>query len=258
MDDKRAFLAASWRSFWAEPPPPPSVLPVAPDSIFGQITGGIAALLPSSWLESLICRLFQADPNKVRLRYNGMCCLSLQELMVVAIMSSSLHVTAADQHSASTPAELFALLSGMAAFDVNLFLTLQYLVGMGWRCCDGSKYGANLVAYSRHRTHSMYCVTVSCSPGLNLAASCSPAPASPIVQVLQPRAQLLDVIAAQRVAEACMKACMLAHVAMPSSSSSSSSSSDLTHVLSSFEVLLLPVNRARVDIAGDDADLDAL
>ena len=254
MDDKQAFLASSWRSFWDEPPSPPSELPAAPDSISGQITGGIATLQPSSWLESLICRLFQADTNKVRLRYNGMCCLSLPELMVVAIMSSSLHVTYTDQRSASTPAELFKLLSGMAAFDVNLFLTLQYLVGMGWRCCDGSKYGANLVAYSRHRTHSMYCVTVSRNPCLILAPSRSPAPAPPIVQLLQPRAQLLDIIAAQRVAEASMKACMLAHVAMPSSSSSS----DLAHVLSSCEVLLLPVNRARVDVAGDDADLDAL
>ena len=80
--------------------------------------------------------------------------------------------------------------------------------------------------------------------------------AVPVVQVLQQRAQLLDVIAAQRVAEASMKACMLAHVSIPISSSSSSI--DLAHVLSSSEVLLLPVNRARVDVAADDGDLAAL
>ena len=40
-------------------------------------------------------------------------------------------------------------------------------------------------------------------------------------------------------------------------SSSSGGGSDLAHVLSSYEVLLLPVNRARVD-AADDADLEGL
>jgi hypothetical protein len=50
-----------------------------------------------------------------------------------------------------------------------------------------------------------------------------------------------------------MKACMLARVSMPSSSSSS----DLSHVLSTSEVLLLPVNRARVDVAAGD-DLESL
>ena len=161
MNDKQAFLASSWRSFWAEPPPPPSEVPSAPDTLHGKIIGGIAALQPSSWLEALICRLFQADPKKARLRFNGMCCLSLPELMVVSIMSSSLHIEAVDQRSASNPQQLFVLLSSMPAFDVNLFLTLQHLVGMRWRCCDGSKYGANLVIYSPNRTHSIYFVTVS-------------------------------------------------------------------------------------------------
>jgi hypothetical protein len=50
-----------------------------------------------------------------------------------------------------------------------------------------------------------------------------------------------------------MKSCILAHESMPSVSSS-----DLQHVLSSHEVLCLPVNRARVDVAADDCDLDAL
>lgn len=231
MDEKHLFLAASWRSFWDESPPPPSEPPVAPDAIIGEITGGIAAIKPSSWIEALICRLFQADPSKKRLRYNDMCCLTLPELMVVSIMSSSLHVTSVGQRTAATPAQLFAIMIDMPSFDVKLFLTLQYLVNMGWRCCDGSKYGSNVVAYSRHRTHSMYCVTL-----------------------LDPRARLLDVIAAQRVAESSMKSCMLAHVSMPISSGSGS---DLAHVLSSYEVLLLPVNRARVD-AADDADLEGL
>ncbi len=75
------------------------------------------------------------------------------------------------------------------------------------------------------------------------------------MKVLQPHARLLDVIAAQRVAETSMKACMLAHVAMPSSCSSSA---DLSRVLSSCEVLLLPVNRARVDAAEDDIALESL
>ena len=73
--------------------------------------------------------------------------------------------------------------------------------------------------------------------------------------MLQPRAKLLDIIAAQRVAEATMKACMLAHVTVPTSSCGGSS---LAHVLSSCEVILLPVNRARVDVAADDSDLKPL
>ncbi len=80
--------------------------------------------------------------------------------------------------------------------------------------------------------------------------------------MLQPRATLLDIIAAQRVAEASMKACMLAHVTVPpaaaASSSSGSGSGGLEHALSSCEVILLPVNRARVDVAADAADLSAL
>jgi hypothetical protein len=163
MDEKRAFLASAWRAFWADPPPPPHQPPppAATDAIFGQITGAIAAIRPSYWIETLICKLFQADPSKVRLRCNGMCCLSLPELMVISLMSSSLCITTDDQRTASTPAELFQLLGCMPAFDPHLFLTLQYLVTMGWRCSDGSKYGSHLVAYSRHRAHSMYCVTVS-------------------------------------------------------------------------------------------------
>jgi hypothetical protein len=101
----------------------------------------------------------------MRLRCNGMCCLSLPELMVVSLMSSSVRVTSVDaavnQLPASNPSELFALLSCLPAFDVDIFLTLQYLVSMGWRCCDGSKYGSHIVAYTRSRAHSMYCVTVS-------------------------------------------------------------------------------------------------
>ena len=182
MDEKHLFLASSWRSFWDEPPPPPSEPPVAPDAIIGEITGGIAAIQPSSWIEALICRLFQADPSKKRLRYNDMCCLTLPELMVVSIMSSSLHVTAVGQRTAATPAQLFAIMIDMPSFDVKLFLTLQYLVSMGWRCCDGSKYGSNVVAYSRHRTHSMYCVTVSCSliPTLLLRTYYSPTVLPPL------------------------------------------------------------------------------
>lgn len=139
MNDKHAFLAAAWQSFWADPPPPPPQAPDSPDGISGRISGGIAALHPSSWLEALVSRLFQADPSKLRLRCNGMCCLSLPELMVVSLMSSSLLVTSADQRSASNPSELFALLTCLPAFDVSIFLTLQYLVSMGWRCCDGFK-----------------------------------------------------------------------------------------------------------------------
>ncbi len=175
MDEKHAFLASSWRSFWDEPPPPPSEPPVAPDAIIGEISGGIAAIQPSAWIEALICRLFQADPSKKRLRYNDMCCLTLPELMVVSIMSSSVHVTAVGQRTAATPAQLFEIMIDMPSFDVRLFLTIQYLVSMGWRCCDGSKYGSNVVAYSRHRTHSMYCVTVSCCcpiPTLILRIDC--------------------------------------------------------------------------------------
>jgi hypothetical protein len=59
-----------------------------------------------------------------------------------------------------------------------------------------------------------------------------------------------------------MKACMLAHVTVPpaaaASSSSGSGSGGLEHALSSCEVILLPVNRARVDVAADAADLSAL
>ena len=139
MNDKHAFLAAAWQSFWDDPPPPPPQAPVSSDAISGRISGGIAALHPSSWLEALVSRLFQADPSKLRLRCNGMCCLSLPELMVVSLMSSSLLVTSADQRSASNPSELFALLTCLPAFDVSIFLTLQYLVSMGWRCCDGFK-----------------------------------------------------------------------------------------------------------------------
>jgi len=147
MDDSRAYLAAAWRAFWADPPPPPPLPPppLALDSIRGQITGGIAALQPSPWLEALICNLFQADPSKPRLRFNGACSLSLHELMVVATMASSLHVTSAPphhHHPATTPQQLFALLHAAPAFDVALFLTLHYLVSMGWRCCDGSKCAA--------------------------------------------------------------------------------------------------------------------
>jgi hypothetical protein len=164
MDDKHSFLASAWRSFWADPPSPPAEPSVAPDSISGFISGGFALIQPTSWLEALICRTFQADPSKLRLRCRDMCCLSLVELMVVAIMSSSIHVTTIDHRSASTCSELFEILCCMTAFDVNIFLTLNYLVSMGWRCCDGSKYGAHLVAYSRHRMHSMYCVTVRFTP----------------------------------------------------------------------------------------------
>jgi hypothetical protein len=62
----------------------------------------------------------------------------------------------------------------MPAFDANLFLTLQHLVGMRWRCCDGSKYGANLVIYSPNCTHSIYCVTLSSSTHVAFAFSSSP------------------------------------------------------------------------------------
>jgi len=202
MDEKREFLASAWRAFWADPPPPPpppppqqqqqqQQQPAATDAIFGQITGAIAAIQPSHWIETLICKLFQADPSKMRMRCNGFCCLSLPELMVISLRSSSLCITTVDQRAASTPAELFELLSCMPAFDANFFLTLQYLVSMGWRCSDGSKYGSHLVAYSSHRAHSMYCVTVSCkhirlaccastshtfAPAHSMARCCSRAP----------------------------------------------------------------------------------
>ena len=79
--------------------------------------------------------------------------------------------------------------------------------------------------------------------------------------MLQPRATLLDIIAAQRVAEASMKACMLAHVTVPSTTTTTTTGGGgggLEHALSSCEVILLPVNRARVDVAADDADLSSL
>ncbi len=81
--------------------------------------------------------------------------------------------------------------------------------------------------------------------------------------MLQPRATLLDIIAAQRVAEASMKACMLAHVTVPSTTTTTGVGGGggvggLVHALSSCEVILLPVNRARVDVAADDADLSSL
>ena len=76
--------------------------------------------------------------------------------------------------------------------------------------------------------------------------------------MLQPRATLLDIIAAQRVAEASMKACMLAHVTVPSTTTGGGGGGGLEHALSSCEVILLPVNRARVDVAADDADLSLL
>ena len=78
--------------------------------------------------------------------------------------------------------------------------------------------------------------------------------------MLQPRATLLDIIAAQRVAEASMKACMLAHVTVPSTTTTTTGGGGggLEHALSSCEVILLPVNRARVDVAADDADLSSL
>ena len=88
------------------------------------------------------------------MRCNGCCCLSLHELMVVSTQATALHVTfTGSTNAATTPQQLFSLLHACPAFDVKLYLTLQYLVSQGWRCCDGSKC-AHPHPHPSHQTQS--------------------------------------------------------------------------------------------------------